>query len=97
MGIWMPLLSGGTQAGGAQIAVMVRHTRPWQITLTKMLTALTLALSVSGAHMATGREEAPMSSELFSPLRPRSGLVLRNRIAKAAMEEGMSSDGQLPD
>jgi 2,4-dienoyl-CoA reductase-like NADH-dependent reductase (Old Yellow Enzyme family) len=38
-----------------------------------------------------------MSSELFSPLRPRSGLVLRNRIAKAAMEEGMSSDGQLPD
>ncbi|TLF77451.1 NADH:flavin oxidoreductase/NADH oxidase family protein [Nocardia cyriacigeorgica] len=34
---------------------------------------------------------------LYSPLRLRSGQVLRNRIAKAAMEEGMASKGQLPD
>ena len=32
-----------------------------------------------------------MSSELFAPLALRSGLVLRNRIAKAAMEEGMAA------
>ncbi len=38
-----------------------------------------------------------MSSELFSPLTLRSGLTLVNRIAKAAMEEGMAGDGQLPD
>jgi 2,4-dienoyl-CoA reductase-like NADH-dependent reductase (Old Yellow Enzyme family) len=38
-----------------------------------------------------------MPSELFSPLRLRSGLILGNRIAKAAMEEGMAGDGQLPD
>ncbi|MEU2619544.1 NADH:flavin oxidoreductase/NADH oxidase family protein [Streptomyces sp. NPDC007157] len=38
-----------------------------------------------------------MSSELFSPLPLRSGQVLRNRIAKAAMEENMAGDGQLPD
>jgi 2,4-dienoyl-CoA reductase-like NADH-dependent reductase (Old Yellow Enzyme family) len=38
-----------------------------------------------------------MPSELFSPLRLRSGLVLGNRIAKAAMEEGMAGDAQLPD
>ncbi|MFD8819587.1 NADH:flavin oxidoreductase/NADH oxidase family protein [Streptomyces sp. NPDC059627] len=38
-----------------------------------------------------------MSSPLFSPLRLRSGPVLRNRIAKAAMEEGMAGAGQLPD
>ena len=37
-----------------------------------------------------------MPSELFSPLRLRSGLVIRNRIAKAAMEEGMACDAQLP-
>ncbi|MEV6975340.1 NADH:flavin oxidoreductase/NADH oxidase family protein [Kitasatospora sp. NPDC093806] len=37
-----------------------------------------------------------MTSELFSPLRLRSGAVLRNRIAKAAMEENMAGDGQLP-
>jgi 2,4-dienoyl-CoA reductase-like NADH-dependent reductase (Old Yellow Enzyme family) len=35
--------------------------------------------------------------ELFSPLRLRSGQVLRNRIAKAAMEEGMAGPAQLPD
>ncbi|WP_431958049.1 NADH:flavin oxidoreductase/NADH oxidase family protein [Nocardia lijiangensis] len=34
---------------------------------------------------------------LFSPLRLRSGQVLRNRIAKAAMEEGMAGRAQLPD
>jgi 2,4-dienoyl-CoA reductase-like NADH-dependent reductase (Old Yellow Enzyme family) len=38
-----------------------------------------------------------MSTELFSPLALRSGLVLRNRIAKAAMEEGMAGRAQLPD
>ena len=38
-----------------------------------------------------------MSSELFAPLNLRSGLVLDNRIAKAAMEENMAGRGQLPD
>jgi 2,4-dienoyl-CoA reductase-like NADH-dependent reductase (Old Yellow Enzyme family) len=38
-----------------------------------------------------------VSSELFSPLVLRSGLTLRNRIAKAAMEEGMAGSAQLPD
>jgi 2,4-dienoyl-CoA reductase-like NADH-dependent reductase (Old Yellow Enzyme family) len=37
------------------------------------------------------------SSELFSPLPLRSGGRLRNRIAKAAMEEGMAGNSQLPD
>jgi 2,4-dienoyl-CoA reductase-like NADH-dependent reductase (Old Yellow Enzyme family) len=37
-----------------------------------------------------------MSSELFSPLELRCGLVLANRIAKAAMEEGMAGSAQLP-
>jgi 2,4-dienoyl-CoA reductase-like NADH-dependent reductase (Old Yellow Enzyme family) len=36
------------------------------------------------------------AAELFSPLRLRSGQVLRNRIAKAAMEEGMAGSAQLP-
>src|SRR5258707_13760856 len=38
-----------------------------------------------------------MSTELFSPLVLRSGATLRNRIAKAAMEEGMAGSAQLPD
>jgi 2,4-dienoyl-CoA reductase-like NADH-dependent reductase (Old Yellow Enzyme family) len=38
-----------------------------------------------------------VSSELFSQLVLRSGGTLRNRIAKAAMEEGMASGSQLPD
>src|SRR3984957_11283311 len=38
-----------------------------------------------------------MSSELFSALVLRSGGTLRNRVAKAAMEEGMAGDEQLPD
>ncbi len=38
-----------------------------------------------------------MSTELFSELVLRSGSTLRNRIAKAAMEEGMAGDSQLPD
>ncbi|MFJ7128756.1 NADH:flavin oxidoreductase/NADH oxidase family protein [Streptomyces sp. NPDC098101] len=38
-----------------------------------------------------------MTTELFSPLLLRSGQVLRNRIAKAAMEENMAGAGQLPD
>lgn len=42
-------------------------------------------------------ERVDMTSELFSPLRLRAGQVLENRIAKAAMEENMAGDGQLPD
>jgi 2,4-dienoyl-CoA reductase-like NADH-dependent reductase (Old Yellow Enzyme family) len=38
-----------------------------------------------------------MPSGLFSTLVLRSGQVLDNRIAKAAMEEGMAGQGQLPD
>jgi 2,4-dienoyl-CoA reductase-like NADH-dependent reductase (Old Yellow Enzyme family) len=38
-----------------------------------------------------------MSDELFSALVLRSGGTLRNRVAKAAMEEGMAGDAQLPD
>lgn len=38
-----------------------------------------------------------MSTELFSPFVLRSGGTLRNRIAKAAMEEGMAGTSQLPD
>src|SRR5258707_10854446 len=38
-----------------------------------------------------------MSNELFSALVLRSGGTLRNRVAKAAMEEGMAGDAQLPD
>ncbi|MFF7472192.1 NADH:flavin oxidoreductase/NADH oxidase family protein [Streptomyces sp. NPDC008092] len=38
-----------------------------------------------------------MTSELFTPLSLRSGHVLSNRIAKAAMEENMAGHGQLPD
>ncbi|MGC5004770.1 hypothetical protein [Streptomyces sp. DT203] len=37
-----------------------------------------------------------MTSELFSPLLLRSGQVLKNRIAKAVMEENMAAQGQLP-
>jgi 2,4-dienoyl-CoA reductase-like NADH-dependent reductase (Old Yellow Enzyme family) len=38
-----------------------------------------------------------MSHELFAPLALRSGGTLRNRIAKAAMEENMAGSAQLPD
>ena len=38
-----------------------------------------------------------MSSELFTPLKLRSGLVLDNRTAKAAMEENLAGRAQLPD
>jgi 2,4-dienoyl-CoA reductase-like NADH-dependent reductase (Old Yellow Enzyme family) len=38
-----------------------------------------------------------VSDELFSELVLRSGGRLRNRVAKAAMEEGMAGDAQLPD
>lgn len=38
-----------------------------------------------------------MSTDLFSPLLLPSGLVLGNRIAKAAMEEGLAGGAQLPD
>ncbi|WP_213577000.1 NADH:flavin oxidoreductase/NADH oxidase family protein [Rhodococcus sp. USK13] len=38
-----------------------------------------------------------VSDGLFSPLHLRSGQTLRNRVAKAAMEEGMAGTAQLPD
>src|SRR5258706_9317510 len=38
-----------------------------------------------------------MSTDLFSPLLLSSGARLRNRIAKAAMEEAMAGSAQLPD
>ena len=38
-----------------------------------------------------------VTTELFSPLELRCGLVLENRIAKAAMEENMAGREQLPD
>ncbi|MFC9356689.1 NADH:flavin oxidoreductase/NADH oxidase family protein [Rhodococcus sp. NPDC057014] len=37
------------------------------------------------------------SEDLFSPIELRSGQVLGNRIAKAAMEEGLAGQAQLPD
>ncbi|MEV0062241.1 NADH:flavin oxidoreductase/NADH oxidase family protein [Nocardia sp. NPDC050718] len=40
---------------------------------------------------------SPDPGGLFSPLRLRSGHILPNRIAKAAMEEGMAGIGQIPD
>jgi len=38
-----------------------------------------------------------MAAELFSPLVLQSGARLRNRIAKAAMEESLAGSAQLPD
>lgn len=38
-----------------------------------------------------------MTNDLFSPLTLPSGAVLSNRIAKAATQEAMAGDGQLPD
>jgi 2,4-dienoyl-CoA reductase-like NADH-dependent reductase (Old Yellow Enzyme family) len=38
-----------------------------------------------------------MPNELFSPLTLRSGGTLPNRITKAAMEENMAGDSQVPD
>ncbi|MFF3393456.1 2,4-dienoyl-CoA reductase [Streptomyces sp. NPDC002669] len=38
-----------------------------------------------------------MTDALFSPLPLRSGATLGNRIAKAALEEDVAGDGQLPD
>ncbi|GAA2772256.1 NADH:flavin oxidoreductase/NADH oxidase family protein [Streptomyces showdoensis] len=37
------------------------------------------------------------TDDLFAPLHLSSGPALRNRIAKAAMEENLAGDGQLPD
>ncbi len=37
-----------------------------------------------------------MTGELFAPLSLRSGQVLKNRIAKAAMEENMAGPGSSP-
>jgi 2,4-dienoyl-CoA reductase-like NADH-dependent reductase (Old Yellow Enzyme family) len=41
-------------------------------------------------------EKAMQSSHLFAPLTLPNGSVIRNRIAKAAMEENMAAPGQLP-
>ena len=41
--------------------------------------------------------EVVSATELFSALVLRSGARLRNRVAKAAMEEGMAGSSQLPD
>lgn len=38
-----------------------------------------------------------MAGELFSSLTLGSGAVIRNRVAKAAMEENLAGEGQLPD
>ena len=38
-----------------------------------------------------------MSPTLFTPFTLASGQTLRNRIAKAAMEEGLAGAGQAPD
>jgi 2,4-dienoyl-CoA reductase-like NADH-dependent reductase (Old Yellow Enzyme family) len=35
--------------------------------------------------------------DVFAPLKLAAGAVLRNRIAKAAMEEGLAGPGQVPD
>jgi 2,4-dienoyl-CoA reductase-like NADH-dependent reductase (Old Yellow Enzyme family) len=45
----------------------------------------------------SGDRTAWAIEELFSPIRLRSGQLLRNRIAKAAMEEGMAGQAQRPD
>jgi 2,4-dienoyl-CoA reductase-like NADH-dependent reductase (Old Yellow Enzyme family) len=63
-----------------------------------MLTVLTsIVFNVSAANILADAELPSMPTELFSPLELRSSLVLRNRIAKAAMEEGMAGEAQLPD
>jgi 2,4-dienoyl-CoA reductase-like NADH-dependent reductase (Old Yellow Enzyme family) len=68
-----------------------------QITLTKCRQCLHRWLNVNAAYILADREAVRVSSELFSPLVLRSGLVLGNRIAKAAMEENMAGQNQLPD
>jgi 2,4-dienoyl-CoA reductase-like NADH-dependent reductase (Old Yellow Enzyme family) len=63
-----------------------------------MLTVLTsIVFNVSAVNILADAELPSMPTELFSPLELRSSLVLRNRIAKAAMEEGMAGEAQLPD
>jgi 2,4-dienoyl-CoA reductase-like NADH-dependent reductase (Old Yellow Enzyme family) len=52
---------------------------------------------VSDAHIVVNIQAVLLMSELFSPLALRSGTTLRNRIAKAAMEENMAGSAQLPD
>lgn len=49
--------------------------------------------------VALDQADTPTSvpTEAFAPLTLASGAVLRNRIAKAAMEEGLAGPGQLPD
>src|SRR5246500_4549842 len=68
-----------------------------------MLTAFTSVTNVSTVNIVSGFEVMPLMSaqgdtraELFSELALPSGARLRNRVAKAAMEEGMAGDAQLP-
>jgi 2,4-dienoyl-CoA reductase-like NADH-dependent reductase (Old Yellow Enzyme family) len=52
---------------------------------------------VNAAYILADGEAVTVTTELFSPLELRCGLVLENRIAKAAMEENMAGREQLPD
>jgi 2,4-dienoyl-CoA reductase-like NADH-dependent reductase (Old Yellow Enzyme family) len=52
---------------------------------------------VSAAHIVLNIQAVLLMSQLFSPLALSSGTTLRNRIAKAAMEENMAGSAQLPD
>jgi 2,4-dienoyl-CoA reductase-like NADH-dependent reductase (Old Yellow Enzyme family) len=52
---------------------------------------------VSAAHIVVNIQAVLLMSQLFSPLALSSGTPLRNRIAKAAMEENMAGSAQLPD
>jgi 2,4-dienoyl-CoA reductase-like NADH-dependent reductase (Old Yellow Enzyme family) len=52
---------------------------------------------VSAAHIVVNIQAVLLMSQLFSPLALSSGTTLRNRIAKAAMEENMAGSAQLPD
>jgi 2,4-dienoyl-CoA reductase-like NADH-dependent reductase (Old Yellow Enzyme family) len=42
-------------------------------------------------------QEVPMTAYLYEPLTVASGYTISNRIAKAAMEENLAGEGQLPD
>lgn len=58
---------------------------------------MTTSARISSSLAASQPAASPISpSPLFAPLTLSSGQVLPNRIAKAAMEERMAEDGQLP-
>jgi 2,4-dienoyl-CoA reductase-like NADH-dependent reductase (Old Yellow Enzyme family) len=52
---------------------------------------------VSAAYIVVNIQAVLLMSQLFSPLTLSSGTTLRNRIAKAAMEENLAGSAQLPD